>query len=80
MGRALFSPPPRLVPFPGEVEAGSRSVGRVHPDGSIAFRGRTFRTIKDLPSECRILRADLASEVQWRKLYRAVDPGRKRQR
>jgi hypothetical protein len=55
-------------------------VGRVHPDGSITFRGQTYRTIKEVPPECKMLRADLASEVQWRKLYRAVDPARKRRR
>ncbi len=76
----FFPALPRLVLFPDEVSPGSRSVGRVHPDGSITFRGQTYRTIKELPPECRILRADLASEVQWRKLYRAVDPARKGRR
>lgn len=75
----MFSPLPRLAQFRGENAAGSKSVGHVHPDGSITFRRQTYRTIKELPPECKVLRADLASEVQWRKLYRAVDP-KKQQR
>jgi hypothetical protein len=33
-----------------------------------------YRTIRDVPPECVAFRADLASIIQWRALYRAVDP------
>ena len=56
------------------------SVGRVHDDGSVTFRGIRYRSLKEVPPECRILRADLAAETQWRRLYRAVDPGRRKKK
>jgi hypothetical protein len=50
------------------------TVGRVHGDGSITFRGHTYATIKDVPPECQALRADVEAYKQWRRLYRAVAP------
>ena len=55
-------------------------VGRVHPDGSITFRGETYATIKDLPSECQALRPDLDTHKQWRRVYRVIDPRQRRPR
>ena len=74
----MFPRPARLIVFPGQETAGPRSIGKVHADGSITFRGHRYRSIKELPSDCKALRADLASEAQWRKLYRAVDPSRRK--
>jgi hypothetical protein len=67
----------KIVSFSDPAADQTRSVGRVHSDGSITFRGRTYRTIKDVPKECIAFRADVLSTVQWRALYRAVDPVRK---
>ncbi len=67
----------KILSFSDSAAEQTRSVGRVHPDGSITFRGRTYRTIKDVPKECIAFRADVPSIVQWRALYRAVDPARK---
>jgi hypothetical protein len=69
--------PPRVLPFRDPGAAQTRRVGCVHRDGSITFRGRTYRTIRDVPGECVVFRADLPSIVQWRALYRAVDPALK---
>lgn len=55
-------------------------VGRVHRDGSITFRGKTYRTIKEVPAQCLSLRPDVDTHVQWRKLYRAVAPESRRGR
>lgn len=49
-------------------------VGRVHPDGSITFRGKTYPNIKELPPECQALRPDVQAWAQWRRLYRAIAP------
>jgi hypothetical protein len=64
----------KILPFvtPSTQEAGV--VGRVHRDGSITFRGRTYATIKDVPPECQVLRSDVEAYTQWRQLYRAVAP------
>jgi hypothetical protein len=43
----------------------------------LLVRGRRYRTIKDVPKECVAFRADVSSTVQWRALYRAVDPTHK---
>jgi hypothetical protein len=67
----------KIISFSDPAAEQTRSVGRVHRDGSITFRGRTYRTIKDVPKECIAFRADVPSTVQWRALYRAVDPARK---
>lgn len=55
-------------------------VGRVLPDGSIVFRGGTYRTFADVPPECRALRPSVETHRQWRALYRPIDPRRKRKR
>ncbi|MFI5120462.1 MAG: hypothetical protein ACHQM4_08620 [Thermoanaerobaculia bacterium] len=64
----------RVLPFGTPSGARTGSVGTVHHDGAITFRGKTYRTIRDVPPECVVFRADLASIVRWRALYRAVDP------
>jgi hypothetical protein len=61
-------------------EAGVSLLGRLHRDGSITFRGRTYPTIKEVPAECQAIRPDLEMYKEWRTLYRAVAPGRSRQR
>jgi len=67
--------PRRILPFAATADQEDAMVGRVHRDGSITFRGKTYRTIKDVPPECRGLRPDLEIHVMWRKLYRAIAPG-----
>ncbi len=57
---------------------GSGEVGCVHRDGSITYKGMLYRTLRDVPASCAAFRADLPATVQWRKLYRAVDPKRGR--
>jgi hypothetical protein len=66
-----------VLSFSDPAAEQTRSIGRVHTDGSITFRGHTYRTIRDVPKECVVFRADVPSIVQWRALYRAVDPARK---
>jgi hypothetical protein len=60
------------------AKANLRQVGRVHPDGSITFRGRRYCTLKDVPPECKALRPDIETHRQWRELYRPIDPRLKR--
>ena len=55
-------------------------VGRVQPDGSIVFRGGTYRTFADVPPECRALHPSVETLQQWRALYRPIDPRLKRKR
>jgi hypothetical protein len=57
---------------------GGGEIGCVHADGSITFRGRRYRDLRDVPEGCHAFRADLPSTLQWRRLYRAVDPRRNR--
>lgn len=64
----------RILSFAEHSVRQSRVVGTVHRDGSITFRGRLYRTIRELPDACVTLRADVSSTAQWRALYRAVDP------
>lgn len=65
----------RVLPFAAENErAAPPRVGRVHRDGSITFRGKTYPTIKDVPPDCLALRPDLETVREWRRLYRAIDP------
>jgi hypothetical protein len=69
----------RILPFdPFYPGAADRQVGRLCRDGSIRFRGRRYATIKDLPPECTALHLDAETHRQWRQLYRAVDPRRRR--
>jgi hypothetical protein len=70
--------PGHPLDFDPARKPGGGEVGCVHPDGSISYRGKRYRTLRELPASCRALRADLSSAVQWRKLYRAVDPKRRR--
>lgn len=55
-------------------------VGRVHPDGSITFRGHRYPTLKEVPAACQGLRPDLDTHRQWRSLYAKIDPRGKRPR
>lgn len=69
----------KVLPFvtPSEQEA---TVGRVHRDGSITFRGHTYATVKDVPPECQTFRTDVEAYKQWRRLYRAVAPRSRQER
>ncbi len=66
-----------VLPFVTDAAARGKSVGRVHKDGSVSFKGKKYRTIRELPPECTALRADAEAYAQWAKLYRAVDPRRR---
>ena len=70
----------KILPFVAAGEQEDAMVGRVHRDGSITFRGKSYRTIKDVPPECRGLRPDVEAHVQWRRLYRAIAPESRRGR
>ena len=76
-----MSPVKKILPFvaPSEQGAGG-AVGRVHRDGSITFRGRTYATIKDVPPECQGFRTDVEAYTQWRRLYRMVAPQSRQRR
>jgi len=65
---------PTVVSFVERAQDATRQVGRVHESGAITFRGRTYRTIKEVPPECLAFRVDLATYTQWRRLYRAIAP------
>ena len=65
---------PTVVSFAERAQAETRQVGRVHESGAITFRGRTYRTIKEVPPECVVFRVDLETYTQWRRLYRAIKP------
>ena len=61
----------------------SRLVQRVRTDEGLAYDvgagcypGVLYPSLQTVPSSCTAFRADLASTVQWRRLYRAVDPCR----
>ena len=75
---------PRFVELPGTIafdparKPGAGEVGCVHRDGSITYKGTLYRTLREVPASCTAFRADLPATVQWRKLYRVVDPKRKR--
>lgn len=68
----------RTLSFDPGRRPGGGEVGCVHRDGSITYRGRLYRTLRDLPPTCTAFRADLPITVMWRKMYRAVDPKRRR--
>ncbi len=68
----------RVLEFRRATECDPHQVGRVHPDGSISFRGREYRTLTEVPAECNALRPDVDTHRQWRSIYRAIDPRRKR--
>lgn len=62
--------------FDAARKPGAGEVGCVHPDGSITYRGILYRSLRDVPASCVAFRADVPAQVQWRRLYRAVDPRR----
>lgn len=62
----------RFEPRPGEGRPAQ--VGRVHPDGSITYGGKTYASIKEVPPECLAVRPDVETYKEWRRLYRAIDP------
>ena len=72
--------PRKILPFAATADNEEARVGRVHWDGSITFRGKTYPTIKDVPPELQGLRPDVEAHSQWRKLYRAVMPEPRRGR
>lgn len=75
--RAVIAPP-RPLNFDSARKPGAGEVGCVHRDGSITYQGVLYPTLRDVPPSCTAFRADLHATVQWRKLYRAVDPRRGR--
>jgi hypothetical protein len=52
----------------------------VHRDGSITFAGVKYPSIRQVPPECKALRVDVDTYVQWKSLYRAIDPKARRAR
>ena len=69
---------PEPLRFDPARRPGGGEVGCVHADGSITYRGRRYRDIRRVPGGCPAFRADLPATLQWRRLYRAVDPSRRR--
>ncbi len=69
--------PPRTLGFDPARRPGGGEVGCVHPDGSVTYKGKRYKTLRELPASCVAFRADLRSTVQWRKMYRAVEPKKK---
>jgi hypothetical protein len=63
----------RILPFRTAAGAGPR-VGTVHRDGSITYGGVRYPSIRQVPPGCEALRVDVDTYVQWRSLYRAIDP------
>jgi hypothetical protein len=54
----------RVLVFMADAEARGKSVGREHKDGSISFKGRRYRSMKELLPECTALRADAEAHAQ----------------
>lgn len=73
-------PHARVLTFEPRPAAAGRSVGRVHRDGSITFRGKTYATIKQVPPECRALLPDQETYREWKRIYRAIAPPTRRSR
>jgi len=70
---------PRVLRFPVLATAGEGPrVGRVHRDGSITYRGQTYPTIKEVPTDWVALRPDVETWKQFLRLYRAIDPAARR--
>ena len=69
---------PTVVSFAERAADESGRIGRVHESGAITFRGRTYRTIKEVPPECLAFRVDTETYAQWRRLYRAIEPRARR--
>lgn len=73
-------PQARVLTFEPRPDSADRSVGRVHPDGSITFRGETYATIMQVPAECRALLPDQETFREWKRIYRAIAPSRRSRR
>ncbi len=73
-------PSARVLPFDSHMPDAGRSVGRVHRDGSITFRGEHYETIKQVPPECQALLPDQETYSEWKRLYRTVAPSAPRPR
>ncbi len=67
-------PSARVLPFDPRPAGDDRSVGRVHRDGSITFRGETYATIKQVPPECLALLPDQETFREWKRIYNAIAP------
>ncbi len=76
----MMIPQARVLTFEPRPAAKGRSVGRVHRDGSITFRGETYATIKQVPPECLALLPDQETYREWKRLYRAIAPPAPRRR
>jgi hypothetical protein len=63
----------RILPFRTATGSGPR-VGSVHRDGSITHSGVLYPSIRQVPPGCEALGADLDTYMQWKALYREVDP------
>ena len=70
----------RVLPFDSRSSGAGRSVGRVHRDGSITFRGEIYDTIKQLPPECLALLPDQETYREWKRIYGALAPPGPRKR
>ena len=73
-------PRARLLRFDPRPGGTGRSVGRVHRDGSITFRGERYETIKKVPPECRALLPDQETFREWKRIYEAIAPRTPRRR
>ena len=73
-------PHARVLAFEPRPAVAGRSVGRVHRDGSITFRGETYATIKQVPPECLALLPDQETFREWKRIYRAIAPPATRSR
>lgn len=67
----------RVLPFRATSGTGGL-VGTVHRDGSITYGGVKYPSIRHVPPECKALRVDVDTYVQWRNIYRAIDPKTRR--
>jgi hypothetical protein len=76
---AMRASRPTVLPFVDPATLGNQTVGRVHADGSITFRGRTYPTVREVPEDCLGLRADAQAYAEWRRLYRAIAPRPRRE-
>jgi len=68
----------RLLKYPFRDGGVPPRVGRVRPDGGITYQGRTYASIRDVPKAWVALRADTDTWKQWLRVYRAIDPRRRR--
>ncbi len=73
-------PHARVLPFEPRPAGSGGSVGRVHVDGSITFRGQTYQTIRQVPPECRALLPDQETFREWNRIYGAIAPPAPRRR